>query len=64
MFEDLLDDHRVFNTGNDLHVPTTVPAGLYVDSEYAFQTLRPVQLSGLTLLMGSYPARGAMLTIL
>jgi len=41
MLEDPFDDPRVFNTGNDFHAPTTVPAGLYVDSEYALQTLRP-----------------------
>lgn len=41
MFEDPLDDHRVFDTGNDFHAPTTVPAGLYVDPEYALQTPGP-----------------------
>jgi len=41
MFENLLDDHRVFNTGNDLHASTTVPAGFYVNPEYALQTLLP-----------------------
>jgi len=41
MLEDLLDHRRVFDTGNDLHPPTTVPAGLDVDPEYALQTLRP-----------------------
>jgi len=35
MLEDLLDHRRVFDTGNDLHPPTTAPAGFYVDSEYA-----------------------------
>ncbi len=39
MLEDLLDDHRDFNTGNDLHAPTTVPAGLDADPEYALETL-------------------------
>ncbi len=48
MFEDPFDDHRIFNTGNDLHPPTTVPAGLYVDPEYALQTLSPCH-SGMAL---------------
>jgi len=39
MLEDSFDDHWVLNTGNDLHAPAIVPAGLYVDPEYTFQTL-------------------------
>jgi hypothetical protein len=43
MVEDLLDNPWVFDTGDDLHPPTTVPASLYVDPEDALQTLRPRQ---------------------
>ena len=39
MLEGLLDHRRVFDTGNDLHPPTTVPAGLDVDPEHALETL-------------------------
>ncbi len=49
MVEDLLDDHRVFNTGSDVHAPTTVPAGLKIGSEGSLhrkQTLKKLCSNG------------------
>ena len=47
--ENLLDDHRVFKTGNDVHAPTTVPAGLKIGSEGSLhrkQTLKNLCSNG------------------
>ena len=35
-----LDHGRIFDAGNDLHLPATGFAGLYIDLEHALQTLR------------------------
>ncbi len=37
----LLDHRWVFDTGGGLHRPSTMLAGLDIDLEYTFQTLRP-----------------------
>jgi hypothetical protein len=39
--ENLLDDGRVFDAGDDLHRPTTLDAGLDVDVEDTLQALCP-----------------------
>ncbi len=47
--EYLLDDHQVFNTGNDVHAPTTVPAGLKIGFEGSLhrkQTLKNLCSNG------------------
>ena len=47
--ENLLDDHRVFKTGNDVHAPNTVPAGLKIGSEGSLhrkQTLKNLCSNG------------------
>ena len=41
MGEDLLDHHRVFNTGNDLDGAAAFTAGFHVDIEDALEALRP-----------------------
>jgi len=41
MGENLLDDRRIFDAGNDPHRPTAGTAGFNVDVEHPFQALRP-----------------------
>ena len=41
MGQNALDHGRIFDARNDLHLPTTGSAGLYIDLEHARQTLRP-----------------------
>ena len=41
VFENLLDDCRIFDTGNDPNVTTTLTTGFNVDIEYSLQSLRP-----------------------
>ena len=41
VFEDLLDDYRIFNTGNDPNVTATLTAGLNVYIENSLQPLSP-----------------------
>ena len=41
MVEDLADDHRVFDAGDDPHRPAADPTGLDVDAKYALQALCP-----------------------
>jgi len=41
MRQDALDHGRIFDAGNDLHLPATGLAGLDIDPEYELQTLRP-----------------------
>ena len=36
--QNLLDDHRVFDTGDDPHGATTVLTGLDVDPEHSLET--------------------------
>ena len=40
MRQHALDHCRIFDAGNDLHLPATGFAGLYIDLEHALQTLR------------------------
>lgn len=40
MIEGPLDDHRLFDTGNDLRCPTTVPAGPCIDYKVHFTKSR------------------------
>ena len=49
MVEDPLDDHRIFNTGNDFYRPATVQAGLKVDPQGSLhrkQTLKHLFSNG------------------
>ena len=39
--EDLLDDHRIIDAGDDLDAAAASPTGLDVDVEYPHQALRP-----------------------
>jgi hypothetical protein len=41
VFEYLLDDCRIFDTGNDPNVTTTLTTGLNVYIENSLQSLRP-----------------------
>ena len=41
MGQDALDHGRVFDAGNDLHLPATGFAGLNIDLEHTLETLRP-----------------------
>jgi len=41
VIEDLLDQHRVFDAGNDLDGAAAFTTGLDVDIEYTLQSLRP-----------------------
>lgn len=41
MTEDLVDDHQVFNAGNDFHGAAARRAGLNVDVEHPLESLRP-----------------------
>ena len=40
MRQDALDHGRIFDAGNDLHLPATGFADLDIDLEHALQTLR------------------------
>ena len=39
MRQDALDHRRIFEAGNDLHLPATGCAGFYLDLEHALQSL-------------------------
>ena len=41
MIEDLADDQRVFNAGNDLHWAAANMAGFDIDAEHALEPLCP-----------------------
>ena len=41
MGENLLNDHRVVDAGDDPHRPAAFPAGLDIDIEHPLETLRP-----------------------
>ena len=39
--ENPVNDHRVLDSGNDLHRTATLLTGLEIDPEHAFESLRP-----------------------
>lgn len=46
MGENFLNNHWIFDAGDDFHCAAAFPAGFDVDYEYAFQALSPGQPVG------------------